>query len=254
MPNCLPRATIRRIVLDEELTLDSNGAIDFDLPIPVFPLPNLVLLPVAIQPLHIFEPRYREMVAHVLTGRPYIALAFLEPGYEARYYTHLARIRPIVCVGRLLRHEKLDDGRYNILLQGVTRARVLSEDQECSYRRGLMRPLPPADKPAAAADSQIRRRLLRLIEMPHLHGLALRGRWREILACRSTDLSDAVDLLASAVCGSPHAALKFLEEPCVSRRIEMLVEELKASACRATPLDEAAAPASRGWPRTFVYN
>src|SRR3954462_2206335 len=91
--------------------------------VPLFPLPNVVLLPRAILPLHVFEERYKQMTADVLRGERLVAMALLKEGWERDYY-QAPQIEPVVCVGQILSHELLPDGRYNFLLQGVTRARV----------------------------------------------------------------------------------------------------------------------------------
>src|SRR5947208_14651110 len=83
--------------------------------VPLFPLPNVVLLPRAILPLHIFEERYKAMTADALAGDRQVAMALLKPGWERNYYQKPA-IEPIVCVGKILTHERLADGKYNFLL------------------------------------------------------------------------------------------------------------------------------------------
>ncbi len=87
------------------------------LTVPLFPLPNVVLFPRAVLPLHVFEQRYREMTTDALKGDRLIAMALLRPGWEQNYYSRPA-IEPVVCVGQILTHEKLADGKYNFLLQG----------------------------------------------------------------------------------------------------------------------------------------
>src|SRR5947199_3253211 len=96
---------------------DASRALDLSR-VPLFPLPNVVLFPRAVLPLHIFEQRYRAMTADVLRagGERLIAMALLKPGWERDYYG-LAAIEPIVCVGRILTHEELADGKYNFLLE-----------------------------------------------------------------------------------------------------------------------------------------
>src|SRR4051794_34377802 len=92
--------------------------------LPLFPVPNVGLLPRAILPLHVFEERYKQMTADVLGDDDQrIAMALLRPGWEQNYYGKPA-IEPVVCVGLILSHEKLPDGKYNFLLQGQTRARI----------------------------------------------------------------------------------------------------------------------------------
>ncbi|RME54039.1 MAG: ATP-dependent protease [Deltaproteobacteria bacterium] len=102
--------------------------------LPVFPLPNLVLFPGIIQPLHIFEARYREMVEHCLADAPYLALALLKPGWEADYYGS-PEVFPIACAGKIVHHERMADGRYNIFLQGFQRIAIEEFVVDRPYRR-----------------------------------------------------------------------------------------------------------------------
>src|SRR3954451_6199704 len=120
---------------------------EHDLPdfsaVPLFPLPNVVLFPRLVLPLHIFEERYKAMTADVIApGRDrQIAMALLKPGWEKSYYERPA-IEPIVCVGTILSHEKLPDGKYNFLLQGHTRARVVREvGGDLAYRTADLEPV-----------------------------------------------------------------------------------------------------------------
>jgi Lon protease-like protein len=102
---------------------------------PLFPLPNVVHFPHTWLPLHIFEPRYREMVADVLEGDRLIAMALLRPNQEAVYETKRAQIHPVVCLGRIAVEERLPDGRFNLALRGLCRARIERElDDKQPYR------------------------------------------------------------------------------------------------------------------------
>ena len=94
--------------------------------LPIFPLPAAVLLPYEILPLHIFEPRYREMIADVLEGDRPIAIAQLAAGWEGSYEGR-PDVEPLCGVGIVTRHERLDDGRYNILVRGAARVRIERE-------------------------------------------------------------------------------------------------------------------------------
>src|SRR3954469_17833453 len=108
--------------------------------VPLFPLPNVVLFPRAVLPLHIFEDRYKAMTADVLAGNRLIARALRKPGWEKNYYQAPA-IEPVVCVGEILSWEQLPDGKYNFLLQGRVRARVMSESKWKAYRVGELNAL-----------------------------------------------------------------------------------------------------------------
>ena len=99
--------------------------------IPLFPLPGVVLLPGTILPLHIFEARYRAMVADALEGDRMIGMAMLKPGAEG---SEAPRIHVIGGAGEIIESERLEDGRYNILLEGRFRYRVLEEAPPDPYR------------------------------------------------------------------------------------------------------------------------
>lgn len=101
----------------------------------VFPLPDAVLFPGTVLPLHIFEQRYRDMVADALTGDRVVAIAMLQPGYEQNYDGRPA-FHPVVGVGRISQVQKLKDGRYYLALEGICRARVVRElPPEKSFRQ-----------------------------------------------------------------------------------------------------------------------
>ena len=92
----------------------------------LFPLPNLVVFPHVVQPLHIFESRYVEMLEDAVAGDNLLAMGLLLPGWEAEYEGR-PPVDPFVCLGRVLSHTPTKDSRYNILLGGIARARIKSE-------------------------------------------------------------------------------------------------------------------------------
>ncbi|MEQ1501200.1 MAG: LON peptidase substrate-binding domain-containing protein [Myxococcota bacterium] len=94
--------------------------------LPIFPLPRTVLLPGASLPLHVFEARYRALVAHCLATDRLIGIATLKPGYEPQYEDAPA-VWPEVGIGELVAHQPFPDGRCNIVLQYVGRARIREE-------------------------------------------------------------------------------------------------------------------------------
>ena len=122
--------------------------------IPIFPLPNAVLFPNVFLPLHIFEPRYREMVADVLRGDRIIGMVLLRPGYEADYQGR-PPIYPVGCAGVVTHAEPLGDGRYNIVLRGLEKFRVVDEDRSRPYRLAHIEVLPET---IGAGDRDVLRR------------------------------------------------------------------------------------------------
>ncbi len=111
-----------------------KGAVHVPACIPVFPLPNVVFFPKTYLPLHIFEPRYREMVADATEEGQVIGISLLKEGWEENYGGN-PPIFSIGCVGRLVSMQKLPDGRSNILLLGLERYLLSEEMDGKSYRR-----------------------------------------------------------------------------------------------------------------------
>lgn len=99
---------------------------DFDGNVRLFPLPNLVLFPGNIQPLHIFESRYVEMFEDVIDSDQMIAMATLLPGFETEYFSR-PKLADTVCVGKVVDHQKREDGTYDLILLGLQRAVVKEE-------------------------------------------------------------------------------------------------------------------------------
>src|ERR1700752_5009269 len=100
--------------------------------LPLFPLPNVVLFPNVFLPLHIFEPRYREMIADALKSDRLIGMALLQAKWVGRYEGR-PPVYPIGCSGVITHLDRHDDGRYNIVLRGLERFRILREDHARRY-------------------------------------------------------------------------------------------------------------------------
>lgn len=106
-------------------------------PIPIFPLPSVVLFPKIVQPLHIFEPRYLDMIEEALDSHGFISMALLKPGYEDNYLG-TPEIHPVVVVGNIITYRARDDGTYDIVILGNKRARLVEELDGKTYRRGVL--------------------------------------------------------------------------------------------------------------------
>jgi len=133
-------------------------------PVPVFPLPNVVLFPHAVVPLHVFEPRYRTMVRDALAGERLIALALLKPGWEADYHASPA-FHDLGCLARCEAVEWLPDGCYDLKLVGLARVRFGAPVREYPYRAVRVEPLPEApyteDDPVVLSERRVLRDLYR---------------------------------------------------------------------------------------------
>ena len=132
--------------------------------IPLFPLPEVVLFPGVQRPLLIYEPRYREMVADALKGNRIIGTVLLRPGFEASYEGR-PPIYGIGCAGVIEDYEQMPDGRYAILLRGLTTFRVVSEDQRKPYRLARVEAIPESlEDDERGPLRMLRERLARLLD------------------------------------------------------------------------------------------
>jgi uncharacterized protein len=111
--------------------------------IPIFPLPTVVLFPNVFLPLHIFEPRYRQMIAESLAGDRIIGMVLLRQGYEDDY-DGCPPIYATGCSGLITHSERLEDGRYNLVLQGLEKFTIHAEEAPAAgrlYRSAVITPL-----------------------------------------------------------------------------------------------------------------
>jgi uncharacterized protein len=204
---------------------DWNGQ-DRCLAVPLFPLPNVVLFPRAVLPLHIFEQRYRAMTADALRERRLMAMALLKPGWERNYYAK-APIEPVVCVGRILTHEQLPDGKYNLLLQGIGRAKIAREldvpDQ--LYRTADLDPL--VESQVLEIDlSEQREKLTTLFSDRFSHMPGLFRQFRQMLTSPMAT-ADIADLIAFNLLEDIPLKQSLLEETNVIDRVGRMILALE---------------------------
>lgn len=132
-------------------------------PVPIFPLPQTVFFPKTILPLHLFEPRYRQMAQDLVEGDGRLVVVLLRPGWQADYEA-APPVHAIATLGRLTFHERQDDGRYNIVLEGVQRVRLDDHDWQPGQKLYRLRAARPADErqaPPGSAEEQRAWTLLR---------------------------------------------------------------------------------------------
>ncbi|MBI2214061.1 MAG: LON peptidase substrate-binding domain-containing protein [Acidobacteria bacterium] len=118
--------------------------------LPLFPLPNVVFFPRTRLPLHVFEPRYRQMVADAMASDERIGMILLEEGWEADYYGAPA-VHPVGTLGQIESLSALEDGRFNLILNGQARFRVVEQVSDSPYRVARVMRLPDVAAPPEAA-------------------------------------------------------------------------------------------------------
>lgn len=180
--------------------------------VPLFPLPDVVLFPGKVLPLHVFEPRYREMTRDALEGERLIALALLKPGWELDDYGN-PPVHEVVGIGRVVDHKALADGRFLLLLRGVARARLLDIVRDRPYR--VARVLILENRVPEGAEEMFR---------PALEELYV----RRVLPAGGADAPPPESLALGALCDRVAAAL--VREPLA--RQSLLAEEDVGLRCR----------------------
>jgi len=154
--------------------MEYQVTINFAKPIPVFPLPSAVLMPHAVLPLHIFEPRYRQMTSDVLDSHGLIAMALFKNEPDRDEYLHgQPPLRPIVCAGYVERYEKLSDGRFLLLLRGLCRAKIREEAPHEPYRTAVLEPIdwPPTDDKYLTEEREAIIEALNDLQLDHLDSI-----------------------------------------------------------------------------------
>jgi Lon protease-like protein len=194
----------------------------------LFPLPNLVLFPHTVQPLHIFEPRYVELTEEALASDQLIAPVWLQPGWE-RTYDGRPPVAPVACLSRILTHQRLVDGKFNLIVQGVRRAAIRRElPPTRAFRQAeveLLDDFYPSS--GSARRQQMQQMLIDLTRELLPNPDALREQFDELLASPGS-LGLMTDVFAFGL-GLPLAVKQqLLGDWNVDRRARSLIEKLKA--------------------------
>ena len=195
--------------------------------LPLFPLPTTVLFPNVFLPLHIFEPRYREMVGDAIENDRLIGMVLLKPGWE-RDYEGRPPVYPIGCSGLVTHVERLADGRYNLVLRGLERFRIVEENHERVYRRAMVEPL--VERCVTASDRaamETHRAKLEALLAPAVERAAGRGEHADLRTTAAMNDEDLVNALAQYLDLEPLEKQALLEHDSLRLRAASLVELLE---------------------------
>ena len=195
--------------------------------IPIFPLPSTVFYPGTPLPLHIFEPRYRQMTADALEGERKIGMVLLKPDWESAYFDR-PEIFPIGCVGSIEKEICHPDGKYNFTLVGLRRFRIVSEEEGKPYRFAAINLLEEKNEqeigeaPNATRDGLIDNYKEFVSLIPEGNSLKVEPDWKF-----GEKLSQFVDRFAYRLDLTLEQKQSFLEEQDVLQRAQFLHEFLK---------------------------
>jgi Lon protease-like protein len=188
--------------------------------IPIFPLPNVVLFPNVFLPLHIFEQRYRDMIADSLRGDRIIGMVLLRPGFEEQYEGR-PPIYPIGCAGVITHADRLPDGRYHIVLRGIEKFRVVNEDASHSYRVAHIETLLERLEERHRPTIREHRRRLEALLVPSMEGAS------EVRVPAAMSDEDLVNALAQYLELEPVEKQALLEREGLVARSQSLIELLE---------------------------
>jgi len=192
----------------------------------LFPLPNLVMFPHVVQPLHIFEPRYCDLLEDALAGDKLIAMVLLEPGWE-RDYEGRPALAPVACLGKIMAHERLPTGRHNVLLRGMRRAAIRRElPPQTSFRQAevdVLEDFYPAS--SGPRMEKVQQQLVELARKLLPDSDTLHEQLDDLLA-GSASLGMLTDIFSFTLGFPTNLKQRLLAEWNVERRATLLLEKL----------------------------
>ncbi len=189
--------------------------------IPLFPLPETVFFPHTLLPLHVFEPRYKEMVSDALASDRIVGVVQLRPGWDENYFG-APPIYKTLGVGEIIEADRWSDGRYDIIVSGLYRTHITQELEGQPYRQAevqVVSDFVPLDKAREVAE---------------VHGLLLKifeklstALPKDLSILHETDVNSLTpgmltDVMASLLVNDPYERQSLLSEPDVARRQQLL--------------------------------
>lgn len=235
----------------------STYRVDFGRPISLFPLPGVPLLPHALTPFHIFETRYRQMIEEAIAASPG-DLERAEPiGFavvdEVSANGEKTAIRDAVCIGRITRLERYQDGRFDIVVHGICRAKIDEldpPDGTRQYLRGWLRPLE-SDAGVGPVMPEVRRTIRSLLRNPRLSRLSHGEFARQLMEKEEVPTTAVLDLIGFTVLQDPALRYQLLAEGDCRARAATLTRELQ-ELDRLVGLVDRQSPGE--WPKGLSWN
>jgi uncharacterized protein len=230
----------RQTRYNEFVTADRPRLAPYDLSrVGLFPLPNVVLFPSQLLSLHVFEPRYRKLVSDVIEQGLVLAVPRLKPGFDANYYG-APPVFETAGIGQITEFSRLPDGRFNIVVLGLGRGRILDELRSEPYRVARFAALADDPPRSTMVVETLRTELIKLVRRvsPLLSGPAkeLETRMR---GAEST--AECADIAAGTLIEDPDERQSLLEELDTSRRLTALIARVHELGSRLTGPESSAA-------------
>lgn len=203
----------------------------------LFPLQSVGIFPHVMQPLHIFEPRYRAMLEEAVAADRLIAMSLLAPGWEPNYEGRPA-LEPVACLGRVVTYQKVPDERYNLLLLGLKRVRIVRElPPDKLFREAEVEVLEDV-YPSKGADARgaNQQRLVQAFQGALPKSAKAREQFEQLVSS-SVPLGVLTDIMAFTLELGQPMKYRLLAEPNVDARAELLWQHLQQQT--PVPTDDA---------------
>lgn len=193
----------------------------------LFPLPKVVSFPHVVTPLHVFEERYRVLTRAALEGDGLIAMAVLEPGWESDYAGR-PPLGPVACLGKVLSHHQMSDGRFNLLLLGMRRVRLVKEvAPPQAFRQSYVELIDEVEPPTAPEADALRTALIDAIKARLAPGPAADELEQSLW--ESERLGPVADLAAHSLPLVVTLKQRLLAEPSAAARARLILAAAEAS-------------------------
>jgi len=190
--------------------------------VPLFPLSSVVFFPNTLLPLHIFEPRYKEMVNSAINNEQIIGMALLKPGWESDYYGN-PDVYDVIGMGRIVSSEVFEDGKINIVLYGLKRAKIQEIVKDLPYRLARVSIM---ENRIDSNDEIYGGKIEELISKWNLY-LDDKQKSHQINVNTKLPLENLTDALASLICPNVFDKQRLLEETNVHKRAEIIINDLQ---------------------------
>ena len=205
--------------------MSESVAVHFKQQFPIFPLPETMLLPHAIMPLSVFEPRYCQLTDHALDGSGQLAIATYCGSNWEQSKVGMPPIREAVCLSQIVHHEKTGNG-YNMMVYGLCRAKIIEEslpEDGCMYRKAKLKPLEPEEE---ELDEIFRVELLHMLHRPNL--TRLENHASIVNWVVEPDLTNTAlfELIGCSVFDDAELRYDLLSEPSCEKRSKRVLSEL----------------------------
>ena len=202
--------------------------------LPIFPLPNFTMFPHTMTRLHVFEPRYRMMVAEALATDRLLVLVGLRTGWEKDYYGS-PPVHEVGSLCKIVNHERLEDGRYTLFIHCVARVRLMTIHQLTPFRTAAVDVLDDEVVAGPELDETISR-LIGCVRGLILH-LGARGVELGKVITSTQKPEILTNRLATSLAADPADRQSLLETVDVRERAERLCDHAGDLLLRSAGLD-----------------